>query len=229
MKRLFSTLVLISMNFLQVKSTSNRFSIGNIEDTFGNIIGSSNGNILGSIFSKDGFASDIIHPSKQCQDGILQALLKYTSLHECYQLPLIFATLDTVCSPKCLPDTVLGSKIINDSCYDEITEDEENVFRNWSNENAAKSACSLDSNGTRCLSKLLTASVTVMNLKFRPGNDATPQEYQKALCNNCLKTLFESVDSPSDIPTLYMYKLLDPDEFFALGVEYCDWKQPVQS
>ncbi|ORX94129.1 hypothetical protein K493DRAFT_374215 [Basidiobolus meristosporus CBS 931.73] len=227
MKRFLTTLVVLYLSFLQVQCTANRFSVGNIENTLDSIIGKQDGSLLGNVFGQSSFASDIINPTKKCQNGILQALAKYASLRECYQLPLIFSTLDTVCSPKCFSGTVLGSQLIGESCEEELANDEESVIHTWGNEEAAKSACKLDANGVRCLSKLLTTSVAVMNLKFSSRKEASSAEYKRLLCNDCLRSLFESVDSPGDIPNLYMYKLLDAEEFFDLGVEHCDWKRPT--
>ncbi|ORX91728.1 hypothetical protein K493DRAFT_303862 [Basidiobolus meristosporus CBS 931.73] len=216
-------LFLLYLNIHLVKCLPEPLPIGNLENTFDRLSGTQDAGMGGDFLVKENFASDILSPSRECREGVARALLRHKALGGCYRLPLAFASVDTVCSARCLPATISASQMIGYACSNELDSDDESVLGSWGNGAAARAACKLDASGTRCLARLITASVEVENLRFRARSKS--QEYTRVLCNDCLRGLFESVQSPSDVPRLYMYRLLDPAEFFQLGVQYCHWNR----
>ncbi|ORX76227.1 hypothetical protein K493DRAFT_393466 [Basidiobolus meristosporus CBS 931.73] len=170
------------------------------------------------------FADGIHSPSPKCQSAILEADQKYPSLSTCFsQMPLFFSTLDDVCKPECLQDTISGAKLVSENCDPpNLASNNQRVYNSWASKDAATIACE-EIDGSRCLTKVIRAGVALENNSVR--RDPLPrEELKKVICLPCTEQFYKAIKKPGQEPVLYYYQIMHPQKLFAAFEEYCGYK-----
>ena len=174
------------------------------------------------------FESSVTDNSPQC-NAALNSLDK-PQLATCFGSPLFFSTPETVCRSDCLELAISASKTIAAACSSFQSEHflPSDVYRNWSNEAAARAACtpvssSLFSSSSRvCLQVMFDSLRAAEELKVGLTVD-NPQD--KLGCNiPCVKQVFDAVQGDGDkAPVLYYYGGQLYHDLFDAQRTHCSW------
>lgn len=151
------------------------------------------------ILGKDEKNVDSIHAAKRAE-------LENPMLKECYKsTSLFFSPLTTVCSSKCLEQTVAASKIIAPFAdkFKSVQISKDFVFSSWSILENAKIFCGKDGNSF-CIRKIKDFELII--LQKQKGKEPTEQTKQR-LCKPCIKDIYkllkEHLINNTIIPTVY--------------------------
>lgn len=142
----------------------------------------------------------------ECLHSVKLAESSNPVLKQCYKNTDLFnSPLTTVCSEKCLEQTVVASKIVAEKCDTKKSggNSKDLVFSSWSNLENAKIFCSKDGKSF-CIRKIKDFELT--RLQRQKGKEPTEQMKIK-LCKPCTEDIYklikEYVSEKTIIPRVY--------------------------
>ncbi|KAI9592599.1 hypothetical protein BDF19DRAFT_451049 [Syncephalis fuscata] len=203
------------------------------------LLANSAANVMAQDASGGKFADNLpAAKSESCKLEVNKVSYVASELQSCYRNNgVYFSTPDVVCSPNCMNASIEGSKKLTSACNltKENTKDSpSHVYVAWSNEAAAKAACTKNTAGKFCIETFSSMGATAANLALSKQEPHMVEKYKlneldwraELDCDGpCTRALYDAVNGDGNqAPVLYYFGFNSFKDIFAALEEKCGFK-----